>query len=277
MSWLSATAVASAITSRENSDSSMPAWPLGDAVAHGGHAARELGDAAGLAHRLLDERGEALERLMRGACRCRRRRWRCCSSPRRPTPPCRRRRRRRSRGRGCPQCAGAAAARRREPGRGSAARLQRALGDPLGDLADPGVQLLAHLDVSLAQATSSCQARPSRAISAVASTAPSCRPGRASRHALAPPPVQDRVDPAPGRGDLVLAHEQRRVAAHHVHQQPLVGVAVADGEALGVAQVQGLVLETPRVPDPCSSGKASSLVRLRAGRGGWGRGAGWPR
>ena len=27
MSWLRATAVASAITSRENSDSSMPAWP----------------------------------------------------------------------------------------------------------------------------------------------------------------------------------------------------------------------------------------------------------
>ena len=37
---------------------------LGDPVAHGGHAACHLGDAAGGANGLLDQRGEALERLM---------------------------------------------------------------------------------------------------------------------------------------------------------------------------------------------------------------------
>ena len=38
---------------------------LRDAVAHGGHAAGELGDAAGLQHGLLEDRGVALERLVR--------------------------------------------------------------------------------------------------------------------------------------------------------------------------------------------------------------------
>ena len=39
---------------------------LSDAVAHRRHAASELRDAARLPHRLLDQRREALERLMRG-------------------------------------------------------------------------------------------------------------------------------------------------------------------------------------------------------------------
>ena len=37
---------------------------LRDAVAHRGHAAGELGDAAGLQHGLLEDRGVALERLV---------------------------------------------------------------------------------------------------------------------------------------------------------------------------------------------------------------------
>ena len=64
MSCDSATAVESAITSRENSESSMPALALGDAVAHRRHAARDLRRAAGRARRLLDQVGKAGVGLM---------------------------------------------------------------------------------------------------------------------------------------------------------------------------------------------------------------------
>ena len=51
MSCESAIAVAIAITSRQNSDSSMPGAALGDAVAHRGHAARDLRRRAGRTRR----------------------------------------------------------------------------------------------------------------------------------------------------------------------------------------------------------------------------------
>ena len=58
------------------------------------------------------------------------------------------------------------------------------------------------------------------------------------------PGLADRVDPAPGRLDLVAAHEQRLVAADHdVHQQALIGVGVADAEGLGEAHVERHMLE----------------------------------
>ena len=49
MSCDSATAVAIAMVSRENSDSSMPGAALGDAVAHRRHAAGDLRRGAGVA------------------------------------------------------------------------------------------------------------------------------------------------------------------------------------------------------------------------------------
>jgi hypothetical protein len=54
----------SAITSRENSDSSMPGMPLGDAVAHGRHPAGHLRGGAGLARGGANQRRVALERLV---------------------------------------------------------------------------------------------------------------------------------------------------------------------------------------------------------------------
>ena len=56
------------------------------------------------------------------------------------------------------------------------------------------------------------------------------RPGR--------PGLQDRLRPAPRRFHLVAAHEQRRVAAHRVHQQPLIGIRVAHAERLLEADVE---------------------------------------
>src|SRR6476659_368514 len=52
------------------------------------------------------------------------------------------------------------------------------------------------------------------------------------------PALVDRLDPRPRGLDLVATHEQRRVAAHDVHEQPLVGVGRAALEGLGVAEVQ---------------------------------------
>ncbi|MNR45248.1 hypothetical protein D3C85_1640740 [compost metagenome] len=53
------------------------------------------------------------------------------------------------------------------------------------------------------------------------------------------PAVEDRVDPGPGRLDLVTAHEQRRVAFEHIQQQPLIGVpATGLAEHLGQVEVQ---------------------------------------
>ena len=55
--------------------------------------------------------------------------------------------------------------------------------------------------------------------------APRCRRYRAAAGpAGCRPGLQDRVDPAPRRLDLVAAHEQRLVAADDVHEQPLIGV-----------------------------------------------------
>ena len=65
MSCDSAIAVDIAITSRLNSDSCMPVAALGDPVAHRGHAAGELRDAAGAHHGLLELGRERLERLVR--------------------------------------------------------------------------------------------------------------------------------------------------------------------------------------------------------------------
>ena len=64
MSCDSATAVAIAITSRLNSDSSMPGWPWVTPSHIAGTPPANWATAARLAHRLLDQRGEALERLM---------------------------------------------------------------------------------------------------------------------------------------------------------------------------------------------------------------------
>src|SRR3546814_8940881 len=52
------------------------------------------------------------------------------------------------------------------------------------------------------------------------------------------PGGENRIDPAPGGVDLVAPHEQGRVAAHHVHQQPLIGVGIAAAEGLRKAHVQ---------------------------------------
>ena len=118
---------------------------LGDAVAHRRHAARELGDAAGLAHRLLDQRrGRFRAAGAPTACRCRTRRWRCWPWRRRPVllssasqaakPWARLLQDRRGRG-VRPGCAAGADA--VEIG----CRVSRAaLGDAIGDLADRWVQ-----------------------------------------------------------------------------------------------------------------------------------------
>src|SRR5690606_35045295 len=56
---------------------------------------------------------------------------------------------------------------------------------------------------------------------------------------VALPAAQDRIDPAPGRLDLVAAHEQRRVTLDHVQQQALVGLpATVRMEGLGQVQIQ---------------------------------------
>ena len=66
------------------------------------------------------------------------------------------------------------------------------------------------------------------------------RPGDIGFGPLGPgcPGIQDALHPDPGGLDLVAAHEQGRVAAHHVHQQPLIGVGKAVLEGLREAEVQ---------------------------------------
>src|SRR3546814_11834319 len=51
------------------------------------------------------------------------------------------------------------------------------------------------------------------------------------------PGGENRIDPAPSGVDLVAPHAQGRVAAHHVHQQPLLDVGIAAAEGLRKAHV----------------------------------------
>ena len=161
------------------------AWPaLGDAVAHRRHAARELGDRAGLAHRLLDQRRKALVGLMR-------REHVVVGRDDRDVG-----RRVHQRGLVILAAGGVAvrevaarqgAARRSLPRRASdvleigRTRASAALGQSLGDLDDPGVhghhlegRWLCRYAVAgvRTQRMSSCQVRPSRSISAIAADGP---------------------------------------------------------------------------------------------------------
>src|SRR4051794_39651370 len=52
------------------------------------------------------------------------------------------------------------------------------------------------------------------------------------------PALEDGLDPSPRGLDFVAAHEQGRVAAHDVHQEPLVGVGGVALEGLRIAQVE---------------------------------------
>ncbi len=63
---------------------------------------------------------------------------------------------------------------------------------------------------------------------------------RIALHGLAVelPCLKDRVDPAPGRFHFVAAHEQGLVAAHHIHDEALIGIRVAILEGFRKAHVE---------------------------------------
>src|SRR6201987_1160222 len=80
------------------------------------------------------------------------------------------------------------------------------------------------------------------------------------------PRLTDRVNPAPCRFDFVPAHEQGRVSADHIHQQPFVSVRYRDVECFRKAHVEGDILQ----PHAAGSGlldqepELDSLVGLQA-------------
>ena len=73
------------------------------------------------------------------------------------------------------------------------------------------------------------------------------------------PVLEDRVDDRPLRVDLVVAGEQRRVAAHRVEDQPLVGLRRLRHERAAVEELH------VHGPDPHASSRGSS-PRARARR-----------
>ncbi len=69
-------------------------------------------------------------------------------------------------------------------------------------------------------------------------TAPcSCRVAL-HRLAVQLPTLQDRIDPAPCGFNFVAPHEQRLVAANHIHDEAFIGIRIALAEGFGKAHVQ---------------------------------------
>src|SRR5690606_1838834 len=52
------------------------------------------------------------------------------------------------------------------------------------------------------------------------------------------PGIEYGIDPVPRRFNFVAAHEQRLVAAHHIHDEALVGIGRAMAEGLREAHVE---------------------------------------